>query len=84
MPQQIQSLESAAAAHVQTFPTEVLAAFVRGDLDLMLAVRCELAARGLGRHGEWIGFKEATKLHLGIELDCKSGTPATPGLETLG
>jgi len=84
MDEPIQTLERSAAGHVQTFPTAVLAAFARGDLDLMLVVRCELAARGLGLHGEWIGFKEATKLHLGIELDCKSGTPFPPGLETLG
>ncbi len=80
----IRPLEDVAQEHMQTVPTAILSAFVRGDLDLMLCVRAELAARGLGLHGEWIGFEEAMRLHLGLDPDCKSDAPPAPGLETLG
>lgn len=56
-----------AAAHFQTIPTDVLTAFVRGDVNALATVLDELASRGRNPlTGEWIGFEggraEAAKL----------------------
>jgi hypothetical protein len=48
---------------IQTALTKVLAAAARGELDLNRLAREELAARGLDRQGEWVGFAAATKVH---------------------
>lgn len=41
---------------IQLFDVAVLAAAVRGELDLNELARKELACRGLNEHGEWVGF----------------------------
>ena len=40
-------------------PTDLLAAVVRGELDLNLIAKLELANRGQDDHGEWVGFEKA-------------------------
>jgi hypothetical protein len=51
---------------IQIADAKVLAAVARGEIDLNLIAREELAARGLGLHGEWVGFKKARTIH-GLE-----------------
>lgn len=48
---------------IQTAMTKVLAAVARGELDLNLIAREELAARGLDKNGVWVGFDRAAKIH---------------------
>lgn len=44
---------------IQTADTEVLAAVARGEIDLNLIAREELASRGLDDQGRWVGFDQA-------------------------
>lgn len=44
---------------IQTADTEVLAAVARGEIDLNLIAREELAGRGLDNQGRWVGFDQA-------------------------
>lgn len=55
---------------IQIAPTKVLAAVSRGELDLNLVAREELAARGLDKNGVWVGFDRAAKIH-----NIKGATP---------
>src|SRR3990172_8854823 len=48
---------------IQIAEAKVLAAAARGEIDLNRIAREELASRGLGLHGEWVGFKAARKVH---------------------
>jgi hypothetical protein len=48
-----------AAAHLQTFPTAIIAAIVRGEIDLDALAREELVSRGCGLDGKWVGFDAA-------------------------
>ena len=48
---------------IQIADAKVLAAVARGEIDLNRIAREELAARGLGLHGEWVGFKNARTIH---------------------
>ena len=48
---------------IQIAPAKVLAAVARGEIDLNRIAREELASRGLGLRGEWVGFKAARKVH---------------------
>ena len=48
---------------IQIADAKVLAAVGRGEIDLNRIAREELAARGLGIHGEWVGFKIARTIH---------------------
>ena len=32
------------------------------EFDTVFYARCEMANRGLGKNGEWVGFKEAQKI----------------------
>jgi len=48
---------------IQIADAKVLAAVARGEIDLNRIAREELANRGLGLHGEWVGFKAAAKIH---------------------
>ena len=48
---------------IQIAETKVLAAVARGEIDLNRIAREELAARGLGIHGEWVGFEKARTIH---------------------
>ena len=47
---------------MQTALTAVLAAAVRGELDLNKLAREELAARGLDKQGLWVGFEKAAEI----------------------
>lgn len=48
---------------IQIAATKVLAAAARGELDLNLLAREELASRGLDANGIWVGFDRARKIH---------------------
>ena len=48
---------------IQIALTKVLAAAARGELDLNLLAREELASRGLDTQGEWVGFDRAHQIH---------------------
>lgn len=48
---------------IQIADTKVLAAVARGEIDLNRIAREELANRGLGLRGEWVGFKAAHTTH---------------------
>jgi hypothetical protein len=48
---------------IQIADAKVLAAVARGEVDLNRIAKEELAARGLGLHGEWVGFKMARQIH---------------------
>ena len=48
---------------IQTAPTALLVAAVRGELDLNRLARVELASRGLDRDGVWVGFERAREIH---------------------
>lgn len=48
---------------IQIADTKVLAAVARGEIDLNRIAREELANRGLGLHGEWVGFEKARQIH---------------------
>ena len=48
---------------IQIAMTQVLAAVARGELDLNLLAREELAARGLDDKGVWVGFGRAKEIH---------------------
>lgn len=48
---------------IQIAEAKVLAAAARGEIDLNRIAREELANRGLGIHGEWVGFQAARKIH---------------------
>jgi hypothetical protein len=48
---------------IQIALTKVLAAAARGELDLNLLARKEIAARGLDKNGTWVGFDKAAKIH---------------------
>lgn len=42
---------------------DLLTKAARGEIDLNLLARMELAARGLDANGDWIGFDKAKALH---------------------
>jgi len=48
---------------IQIAPAKVLAAVARGEIDLNRIAREEMASRGLGLQGEWVGFENARKIH---------------------
>ena len=48
---------------IQIAMNKVLAADARGELDLNLLARKELAGRGLDDQSVWIGFDRARKFH---------------------
>ena len=49
---------------IQIAPVKVLVAAAKGEIDLNRIVREELASRGLGLNGEWVGFEKARRIHL--------------------
>ncbi len=57
---------------IQIAETKVLAAVARGEIDLNLIAREELASRGLGLRGEWVGFQRAREIH-GLNRQTKEG-----------
>jgi len=44
------------------FPSELLAAVARGEVDLNHWAGVVLAGRGLDQNGRWVGFPEAARL----------------------
>jgi hypothetical protein len=54
---------SRAAEYLQTIPAALLAAVVRGEIDLNLVASEQLAARGLDASGAWVGFPAANAAH---------------------
>ena len=48
---------------IQIADSKVLVAVARGEIDLNRIAREELANRGLGLHGEWVGFQKAAQIH---------------------
>ncbi|MBN9423999.1 MAG: hypothetical protein BGO63_06825 [Candidatus Accumulibacter sp. 66-26] len=44
---------------IQVVPARILVAAAKGDLDLNLLAREELANRGLDQAGVWVGFERA-------------------------
>jgi len=48
---------------IQIAPAKVLVAVARGEIDLNRIAREELASRGLGLNGEWVGFRTAREIH---------------------
>jgi len=48
---------------IQIALNKVLAAVARGEIDLNLLAREELASRGLDTQGEWVGFERAKQIH---------------------
>ena len=58
---------------IQIADAKVLAAVALGEIDLNRIAREELASRGLGLRGEWVGFQKARQIH-GID---DSGTNRT-------
>jgi len=50
---------------IQLADVEVLAAVARGEIDLNLIAREELASRGLNHQGRWVGFEKAHEALVG-------------------
>jgi len=46
-----------------TTATALLVEALRGDFDLKLLIRRELANRGLNGEGNWVGFDKAAQIH---------------------
>lgn len=42
--------------------SDLLLQALRGEIDLLALARQEMANRGLGKNGEWVGFKQADKI----------------------
>ena len=57
---------------IQIADAKVLSAVARGEIDLNRIAREELASRGLGLHGEWVGFQKAREIH-GVNQSMKEG-----------
>ena len=49
---------------IQIALTKVLVAAARGEFDLNLLAREELAARGLDTRGDWVGFDRARQIYM--------------------
>jgi hypothetical protein len=50
---------------MQLADARILAAVARGELDLNVVARRELANRGLDHHGKWVGFAKAAHIVAG-------------------
>ncbi|AZD86582.1 hypothetical protein C4K14_3759 [Pseudomonas chlororaphis subsp. aureofaciens] len=48
--------------YLQTIPASILAAVVRGEVDLNELAWRELTSRGMNSEGKWVGFQEAERL----------------------
>ena len=48
--------------YLNIFPSELLAAVARGEVDLNHWAGVVLAGRGLDQNGRWVGFPEAARL----------------------
>ena len=59
----ISSHEQNALEYLQTMPSEILSQFIKGEVDLNKLAKVELSYRGQDTNGNWVGFKEAAKIH---------------------
>jgi hypothetical protein len=59
----ISSHEQNALEYLQTMPSEILSQFIKGEVDLSKLAKVELSYRGQNANGDWVGFKEAAKVH---------------------
>ncbi len=57
---------------IQLAATQGRAAAARGEIDLNLIAKEELASRGLGLRGEWVGFQKSREIH-GLNRQTKGG-----------
>lgn len=48
---------------LQSAASALLAAVARGEIDMNEMARMELANRGQGKNGEWVGFDRAAQIH---------------------
>ncbi|PHN30154.1 hypothetical protein [Pseudomonas sp. ICMP 460] len=48
--------------YLNVFPSEMLAAIVRGEIDLNELAGAVLAGRGLDQNASWVGFQAAASL----------------------
>lgn len=48
---------------IQLMKNEVLAAVLKGEIDLNEVARLEMASRGLDKKGTWVGFQKAAEIH---------------------
>lgn len=63
---------------IQLANSDILAAVARGEYDLNLLARRELAARGLNPDEKWVGFENA-RAHLPLIAN----PPGGPGMDAL-
>lgn len=49
------------AEQIQCLDTKTLVAAARGEIDLVMLFRQELAARGMSQQGAWVGFARAAE-----------------------
>ena len=63
---------------IQSATLRVLVAAARGELDLNLLAREELAARGLDENGVWVGFERARLIARAAKIEAP---PETTGGE---
>lgn len=54
--------ENTAREYLQTMPDTIIAAVVRGEIDLNQLAAQTLANRGLNLDGQWVGFPAAKLL----------------------
>ena len=55
--------EVGALEYLQTIPSNVLSAFVKGEVDINKLLKLELSQRGQDSDGKWVGFNDAAKHH---------------------
>jgi len=48
--------------YLQTFPSHILLAALRGEIDLNELAKQQLVSRGLDSAGKWVGFAESARL----------------------
>jgi hypothetical protein len=51
-----------AEMYLQTLPTHVLLAALRGEVDLNELAKQQLVNRGLDSAGKWVGFAESARI----------------------
>lgn len=51
-----------AEMYLQPFPTHILLAALRGEVDLNELAKQQLVCRGLNSAGKWVGFAESARL----------------------
>lgn len=51
-----------AEMYLQTFPSHILLAALRGEIDLNELAKQQLVNRGLDTTGKWVGFAESARI----------------------